>query len=91
MKTVISPSVLACDMTRLGDEMRRAEKAGADVLHADVMDGVYVPNISFGFDFIAAMRRSSKLPIDCHMMTVCPGKYIEELKETTVFGINEIR
>ena len=45
------------------------------------MDGVYVPNISFGFDFIAAMRRSSSLPIDVHMMTICPGKYVKELKE----------
>ena len=80
-KVIIAPSILACDMTRLGDEMKRAEASGADWLHADVMDGVYVPNISFGFDFIAAMRRSSSLPIDVHMMTICPGKYVKELKE----------
>ena len=80
-KVIIAPSILACDMTRLGDEMKRAEASGADWLHADVMDGVYVPNISFGFDFIAAVHRSSSLPIDVHMMTVCPGKYVKELKE----------
>ena len=81
MKIQIAPSILACDMKRLGDEMRRAEAAGADLLHADVMDGVYVPNISFGFDFIRAVHESSPLPIDAHMMTVAPGKYIRELKE----------
>ena len=79
---IIAPSILACDMTKLGEEMARAEASGADWLHADVMDGVYVPNISFGFDFIAAAHRSSSLPIDAHMMTVCPGKYIKELKES---------
>ncbi len=80
-KVIIAPSILACDMARLGDEMKRATESGADMLHADVMDGVYVPNISFGFDFISAVHRSSDLPIDVHMMTVCPGKYIKELKE----------
>lgn len=79
MEILIAPSILACDMARLGEEMKRAEESGADVLHADVMDGVYVPNISFGFDFIAAVARSSSLPIDAHMMTVRPQKYIKEL------------
>lgn len=86
-KVVIAPSILACDMTRLGDEMKRAEASGSDWLHADVMDGVYVPNMSFGFDFIAAVHRSSSLPIDVHMMTVCPGKYIKELKECGAFSV----
>ncbi|MBE6563399.1 MAG: ribulose-phosphate 3-epimerase [Ruminococcaceae bacterium] len=78
MKT--APSILAADMLKVGEEMIRAEKAGAHMLHADVMDGVYVPNISFGFDFIKAVRSVSSLTIDAHMMTVCPGKYIKELK-----------
>ena len=81
MKTFIAPSILACDMQKLGEEMRRAERAGADVLHADVMDGVYVPNISFGFDFIKAVDKAVGIPIDVHMMTVCPQKYIRELKD----------
>ena len=81
MKIQIAPSILACDMGRLSDEMRRAESAGADLLHADVMDGVYVPNISFGFDFIKAVHAASSLPIDVHMMTVCPQKYVFELRD----------
>jgi len=81
MKKIIAPSILAGDMGRLAAECRRAEETGADILHADVMDGVYVPNISFGFDVIAAMSGSCSLPIDVHMMTVCPQKYIKELKD----------
>ena len=50
------------------------------MLHADVMDGVYVPNISFGFDFIKAVDSVTDIPLDVHMMTVCPGKYLKELK-----------
>lgn len=79
MKIQIAPSILACDMLRVGEEMRRAEAAGADMLHADVMDGVYVPNISFGFDFIKAAGSVVDVPVDVHMMTVCPQKYIKEL------------
>ncbi len=60
--------------------MKRAEESGADWLHADVMDGVYVPNISFGFDFIKAAKSAASIPVDVHMMTVCPQKYIKELK-----------
>ncbi len=80
MKMKTAPSILACDMLKVGEEMIRAEKSGANMLHADVMDGVYVPNISFGFDFIKAVNSVSDLPIDAHMMTVCPEKYINELK-----------
>ncbi len=69
-------------MSRLGEEMMRAQDAGANMLHADVMDGVYVPNISFGFDTIAAAKSSCTLPIDAHMMTVCPQKYIRRLHES---------
>ncbi|MBQ7671427.1 MAG: ribulose-phosphate 3-epimerase [Clostridia bacterium] len=87
MKIQIAPSILACDMTRLGEEMKRAEASGADMLHADVMDGVYVPNISFGFDFISAVHRSIALPIDAHMMTVVPGKYVGELKKAGAVSV----
>lgn len=80
MEIKIAPSILASDMLRVGEEMKRAEAAGADMLHCDVMDGVYVPNISFGFDFIKAVGTVTPLPLDVHMMTVKPGAYIEELK-----------
>ena len=76
----ISPSILAADVLRLEDEMKRAKAAGADMLHCDVMDGVYVPNISFGFDFIKSVGTVTDLPLDVHMMTVKPGAYIKELK-----------
>lgn len=81
MKKYIAPSVLACDMLSVGDEIKRAVNAGADMLHLDVMDGVYVPNISFGFDFIKAVGTVSDIPLDVHMMTVCPQKYIDVLKK----------
>ena len=80
MSVLIAPSILACDMLKVGKEMKRAEAAGADWLHADVMDGVYVPNISFGFDFIKAAKSAVGIPVDVHMMTVCPQQYIKELK-----------
>lgn len=77
----MAPSVLACDMLHLEDEIRRADEAGADMIHCDVMDGIYVPNISFGFDVIAGIRRVTKLPLDVHMMTVAPEKYLDRLQE----------
>lgn len=83
----ICPSVLACDMLHLEDEIKRAEAAGADILHLDVMDGVYVPNISFGFDIIRRIGTITDLPLDCHMMTVCPGKYLEVLRRAGAAGV----
>ncbi len=82
MSVLIAPSILACDMLAVGREMKRAASSGADILHADVMDGVYVPNISFGFDFIKAAGSVVDIPVDVHMMTVCPQKYIKELKDS---------
>lgn len=80
-KKMIAPSVLAANMLDIGGDVRRAEEAGADMLHLDVMDGVYVPNISFGFDVIKAVRKSVSIPLDVHMMTCCPDKYIDRLAE----------
>lgn len=76
---LIAPSVLAADMLSLGADIRRTEEAGADMLHLDVMDGVYVPNMSFGFDVIKAIRGIASIPLDVHMMTVRPDKYIDRL------------
>ncbi len=82
MKIKMSPSLLACDFLHLADEVKRAEAAGCDMLHCDVMDGVYVPNISFGFDIIKKIHSITSLPLDVHMMTAAPQKYIDVLHES---------
>ena len=81
MKTYIAPSLLASDFLHLKEEALRAELSGSDWLHMDVMDGVYVPNISFGFDVIRAVHSVTSLPLDVHMMTAQPQEYLHELKE----------
>ena len=79
VKVLISPSIFAADLLHLDKEIERTVDSGADMIHFDVMDGVYVPNISLGFDFLSAIRKSTDLPIDVHMMTVRPEAYIERL------------
>ena len=73
----ISPSVLAADFTRLGEELADIERAGADMVHLDVMDGVFVTNISFGLPVIEALRKKSGMVFDVHLMIVEPEKYVE--------------
>ena len=72
----VAPSMLAADYTRIGDDIRRMAEAGADVLHFDVMDGVFVPNISFGPDMALAAAPCG-LPLDVHLMIVNPHRYFE--------------
>lgn len=74
----LSPSLLAADFSRLGEEIRKIEKAGADMLHLDVMDGNFVPNISFGMPVISALRKHSDLVFDVHLMISDPGRYIKD-------------
>ena len=80
MTIKLAPSLLAADILRLGEEIERAEAAGADFLHFDIMDGVYVPNISYGFSILRRIADVSRVPLDVHMMTSCPDKYIDVLK-----------
>lgn len=74
----IAPSILSADFLRLGDEVKAAEEAGADVIHVDVMDGRFVPNITIGPPIVAAVKKATSLPLDVHLMIVEPEKYIEE-------------
>jgi ribulose-phosphate 3-epimerase len=73
---VIAPSILSADFSRLGDEIKAVESAGADWIHADVMDGHFVPNISFGPLIVESVRRVTELPIDVHLMIENPNDYI---------------
>src|SRR3954464_1125219 len=74
----IAPSILASDFSRLGEEVRAVEAAGADLIHLDVMDGRFVPNITIGPMVVAAIRNVTKLPLDVHLMIVEPERYIDE-------------
>ena len=75
---LIAPSILAADFAHLGKELQAVESAGADWIHVDVMDGHFVPNITMGPLVVEAVRRSTKLPIDVHLMIENPDRYIEE-------------
>ena len=75
--TKISPSVLACDFSKLGDEVTEIERAGAEMAHLDVMDGMFVPNMSFGFPVIECLRKKTAIVFDVHLMIDKPERYID--------------
>ena len=78
MEYILSPSILSADFNKLGEDVKRVEQSGAQWLHIDVMDGSFVPNISFGFPVIKALRKITGMFFDVHLMIVDPGKYIDE-------------
>lgn len=80
----IAPSLLSADFSNLEKEVKNVEKSGADLLHLDMMDGHFVPNLTFGVPIIKAIRKHTKLPFDVHMMVFNPEKYFDELRDANV-------
>ena len=85
---IVAPSLLAADFTRLADDIDMIERSQAQWIHCDVMDGVFVPNISFGFPVIKAVRSISDMPIDVHLMIVDPGRYVSAVRDTGATMMN---
>ena len=81
MKPIIAPSILAADFANLQREVLMLNESQADWIHVDVMDGVFVPNISFGIPVIKAIKKHAKKPLDVHLMIVQPERYVEAFKE----------
>lgn len=78
----IAPSILSADFARLGEDIKAAEEAGADLIHVDVMDGHFVPNITIGVPVVASLKKIASLPLDVHLMIEDPDKYIKDFAES---------
>lgn len=81
-RPLIAPSLLSADFSCLREEVKRVDRAGADLLHLDVMDGLFVPNLTFGPLVISALRPHTRLPFDVHLMIVQPERYIKEFADS---------
>ncbi len=87
-KIRIAPSLLSVDLGKLAEDLAMVEEGGADWLHFDVMDGVFVPNLTFGTKLLETVKRLSKLPVDCHLMVVEPEKYFDSFAKAGADVIN---
>ena len=87
MTVRIAPSILSADFGHLADEIGRCEAGGADWIHVDVMDGVFVPNLTFGAKVIETVRKLTKLPIDVHLMVIEPEKYFDDFVAAGANGL----
>src|SRR5436190_16026745 len=81
MSVLIAPSILSADFARLGEAVAAAERGGADLIHVDVMDGHFVPNITIGVPVVASLKRMATVPLDVHLMIENPDRYIEAFAE----------
>ena len=80
-KVKIAPSILSADFSKMGEEVCSLAQSGADLVHCDVMDGVFVPNITFGIKMVADLRKVTSLPLDCHLMIVHPENFVEKFAQ----------
>ena len=88
MNIFLSPSLLSADFTRVGEQLSLLEEAGVPYLHLDVMDGIFVPNISFGMPVIQSIRKASKMVFDVHLMITEPERYAEEFAKAGADIVN---
>lgn len=88
MKTIISPSILAADFGHLAEDIEMLNRSEADWIHIDIMDGVFVPNISFGFPVLKHVARIAQKPLDVHLMIVQPEKFIREVQALGAYIMN---
>lgn len=85
---ILSPSILSADFCKLGEQIKEVEQAGAEYLHIDVMDGLFVPSISYGMPVIASIRKCSNIFLDVHLMIEKPERYVQEFAESGADLIN---